>query len=89
MPKVPRRPRPLSTEVAGAVVGLLHDLPARQGKARRASDLVTSAKRLERLQARRRKLRAELRRVEAEIRHERRMLRALAGAVDEVQSWQR
>ena len=79
----PRRPRPLSTEVGGAVAVLDNELPARQGKTRRASDLVTSAKRLERLQARRRKLRAELRRLEADIRAERRMLRALAGVVDE------
>jgi hypothetical protein len=75
--------RQLSTEVAGAIRVLDNDLPARQARgARRASELVLTAKRLERLQARRRKLRAELRRVEADIKHDRKMLRALAGAVD-------
>jgi len=78
-----RKPLPLAAEVGGAIVGLANDLPAKPHKVRRASELVLSAKRLERLQARRRKLRAELRRIEADIRHERKMLRALAGVVDE------
>lgn len=52
-----------------------------QGKRRGyPNELVATARKLERLLAERRKKRRELRRVDEDIRHERKMLKALAGA---------
>lgn len=47
---------------------------------RDTSDIVASAKRLQRLQTKRARLRKELRQLEQDIKHERKMLRAIAGA---------
>lgn len=55
---------------------------AKTGKQRRGypSALIATAKQIERLQAKRRTLRKALRHVEADIKHEKKMLRAMAGA---------
>jgi hypothetical protein len=45
-----------------------------------SNELVATARKLEKLLAKRRKQRRELRRLEEDIRHERKMLKALAGA---------
>jgi len=45
-----------------------------------ANGIVASARSLERLLSKRRKLRRDLRLLEADIKHERKMLKALAGA---------
>lgn len=55
---------------------------ATTGKQRRGypSALIASAQQLERLKAKRRKLKKDLRHIEADIKHEKKMLRAMAGA---------
>jgi hypothetical protein len=61
---------------------LKNDFDAKQtGAPRRTNELVATAKKLERLQAKRRALRRALKRIEADIRHEKKFLRALPGAV--------
>jgi predicted nucleic acid-binding Zn-ribbon protein len=69
----------LAHEVANASRVDILESEFRQAK-RDTNDVVNSARRLARLQAKRVKLRRELRAVEADIKHERKMLRALAGA---------
>jgi predicted phage-related endonuclease len=76
-----KRPLTLAEEVANASRVLTNELEAKQATPGRTNELVATAKRLERLQAKRRKVRAELRRIDADIRHEKKFLRALAGAV--------
>jgi hypothetical protein len=49
-------------------------------KPRDPRELVATARTLERLLARRRKLRREVRQLDAQIKHERKFLKALAGA---------
>jgi len=73
--------RRLSNEVANAYNVLDNEIEAKQSTPRRTNELVATAKKVERLEARRRQLRRELRRVEAAIKHEKKFLRALAGAI--------
>lgn len=71
----------LAAEVAGAATALENDLPTKTSKRIPHSNaaIIDEAKRLQRLQTRRKALRRQLRQVEADIRHSRQMLRALAG----------
>jgi uncharacterized protein YlxW (UPF0749 family) len=71
----------LAIEVANADRVLTNELEAKQSTPARTNELVATARKLEKLQAKRRKLRAELRSVEKDIKHEKRFLKALAGAV--------
>jgi hypothetical protein len=64
--------------LAGEVAEASRPRPSKQRRGF-PSELVATARSLERLLARRRKLAKELRRVEREIKHERKMLKALAG----------
>jgi hypothetical protein len=69
----------LAQEVANASRVLQNDLEAKQQRTPRDySIVVEEARRLERLQARRRKLRRDLRAIEADIRHSKKMLKAFA-----------
>lgn len=68
-------------EIAEASLALANELPARVVKTTHADVLVQAAKRLERLQAKRRKLRRELKQVDADIRFEKKSLRALVQQV--------
>lgn len=67
----------LSNEVANSALVLANELPTRFVKSTHADVLVQTAKRLERLQARRRKARKELKQIDADIRFEKKNLRAL------------
>lgn len=71
----------LAQEVANVSKVLDNELPARFVKTGHADVLVQTAKRLERLQARRRKLRRELKNVDSDIRLEKRTLRALIQSI--------
>jgi len=74
-----KRIRP-AREGATATHALVNNLPAATLPAGTTNLVIEEARRLERLQAKRRKLRRELRRVEQDIKHSRKMLRAFAGA---------
>jgi len=50
-------------------------------------NVVTYARKIARLQLRRRKLRAELKTVEAELRHEKKFLRAMIGTKADDRAW--
>jgi|GEM_PF-4273635 len=67
-------------EVANAARVLENELPAKQARPRRTNEVVDCARRLERLRVKARRLRRELKSLETDIRHEKKMLRALAGA---------
>lgn len=73
--------RPLSAEVASAFGVLENELPSKQSNPKRTNELVATAKKIERLQARRRALRKELKRIERDIKHEKKFLKALAGVL--------
>jgi hypothetical protein len=73
-----KRLRP-ANEAATAAHALTNELSVATLPTGTTNLVIEEARRLERLQAKRRKLRAELRRLDRDIKHSRKMLRAFAG----------